>query len=280
MLDKSRRLEKLAPIIGEALGLDEAELAVLRRAAHLCKADLVTQLVIEFTSLQGLMGREYARLSGEEEGVAAAIYEHYLPCSAQDGLPQTKPGLALGLANRLDSLAGLFAVGLAPTGSADPYQLRRDALGLVQNLIAHERLLALRPLLAQTAALLPVEVPDSVLVDVAAFVTERLRGWLRDRGYRYDVVDAILAERGDDPYRACRGVAQLGAWVERDDWMDLLNAYGRCIRIVRPWRSRSPTSRASIQKRPPTNCGLPAAKRSCRSGPTATWTGCSRRSTR
>jgi len=234
MLDKSRRLEKLAPIIGEALGLDEAELAVLRRAAHLCKADLVTQLVIEFTSLQGLMGREYARLSGEEEGVAAAIYEHYLPRSAQDGLPQTKPGLALGLANRLDSLAGLFAVGLAPTGSADPYQLRRDALGLVQNLIAHERLLALRPLLAQTAALLPVEVPDSVLVDVAAFVTERLRGWLRDRGYRYDVVDAILAERGDDPYRACRGVAQLGAWVERDDWMDLLNAYGRCIRIVRP----------------------------------------------
>jgi len=238
MLDKSRRLEKLVPVIGRALGLDGAERAVAGRAAHLCKADLVTQLVIEFTNLQGIMGQHYARLSGEEEAVATAILEHYLPRSADDAQPQTRPGLALGLANRLDSLVGLFAVGLAPSGSADPYHLRRDALGIVQNLIAHRISLSLRPLLAEAAALMPLPVPAQVLAEVSAFITERLRGWLRDRGFRYDVVEAVLAERGDDPYNAYRTTAQLAVWVERDDWMDLLNAYGRCIRIVRDQTDR------------------------------------------
>jgi glycyl-tRNA synthetase len=233
MLDKSKRLEELVPAVGKALGLDEGELAVARRAAHLCKADLATQLVVELTSLQGLMGREYARLSGEEEGVATAIFEHYLPRSAGDALPETGAGLALSLANRLDSLVGLFAVGLSPTGSADPYQLRRDALGVVQNLIAQEIPLALRPLLAEAAALMPVPVEEGALAGVVTFIAERLRAWLRDQGFRHDVVDAVLAERGDDPYGAYRTVAQLTAWVQRDDWMDLLNAYGRCIRIVR-----------------------------------------------
>ena len=238
MLDKSKRLEKLVPIVGRALGMDGAEQAAAQRAAHLCKADLATQLVIELTSLQGFMGREYARLSGEEEAVATAIFEHYLPRSAVDALPETRQGLALGLANRLDSLVGLFAVGLAPTGSADRYHLRRDALGLVQNLTAHEIALLLCPLLAEAAALMPLPVPEQALDEVTLFITERLRGWLRDQGFRYDVVDAVLAERGDDPYSAYRGVAQLAAWVQRDDWMDLLNAYGRCIRIVRDQAER------------------------------------------
>jgi len=233
MLDKSKRLEELAPSVGQALGLDAEVLAVVSRAAHLCKADLATQLVVELTSLQGLMGREYARLSGEPEAVATAIFEHYLPRFAGDASPQTGAGLALGLADRLDSLVGLFAVDLAPSGSADPYQLRRAALGVVQNLIAHEISLSLRPLLAQAAALMPVKVPEQTLDDVSAFIAERLRGWLRDRGFRHDVVDATLAERGDDPYSAYRAAAQLSVWVAREDWMDLLNAYGRCIRIVR-----------------------------------------------
>jgi glycyl-tRNA synthetase len=212
--------------------------AIAKRAAHLCKADLATQLVVELTSLQGLMGREYARRSGEDEPVAAAIFEHYLPRSANDLLPESQPGLALGVANRLDSLVGLFAVGLAPTSSADPYHLRRDALGVVQNLIAHQKPLSLRPLLAEVAVLMPVSVTEESLDAVAGFIAERLRGWLREKGFRYDVVDAVLAERGDDPYRAYRTVAQLSVWVERDDWMDLLNAYGRCIRIVRDQEER------------------------------------------
>ncbi|MGC9335860.1 MAG: glycine--tRNA ligase subunit beta, partial [Anaerolineae bacterium] len=207
-----------------------------------------TQLVVEFTSLQGIMGREYARLSGEDEAVAQAIFEHYLPRSADDTLPETLPGLALGLADRLDSLVGLFGIGLAPTGSADPYHLRRAALGIVQNLIAHKASLPLRPLLQATAGLMPVPVPDQALADVALFIAERLRGWLRtesdsrasgrNEGFRYDVVDAVLAERGGDPYGAYRAAAQLTTWVQREDWMDLLNAYGRCIRIVRDQEKR------------------------------------------
>ncbi len=238
MLDKTKRLERLIPAVGRALGLEEAELGAASRAARLCKADLATQLVVELTSLQGFMGQVYARLSGEDEAVATAVFEHYLPRSANDALPKTLPGLAVGLANRLDSLVGLFAVGLAPTGSADPYHLRRDALGIVQNLIAHEISLSLRALAAEAAALMPVAVPPETLETVSGFVGERLRTWLRDKGFRYDVVDAVLAERGDDPYSAYRAVAQLSVWVERKDWMDLLNAYGRCIRIVRDQHER------------------------------------------
>jgi glycyl-tRNA synthetase len=233
MLDKSKRLAALVPAVGRALGLDQEEMAVAVRAATLAKADLATQLVVELTSLQGHMGREYARLSGEKEGVSTAILEHYLPRSADDILPHTRPGLVLGLADRLDSLVGLFAAGLAPSSAADPYHLRRAALGLVQNLIAHKLPLDLRPLLAEAATLMPIPVSDQVLVDVAAFIVERLRGWLRDEGWRYDVVDAVLAQRGTDPYGARRAAAQLTAWVDRADWADLLNAYGRCIRIVR-----------------------------------------------
>ena len=238
MLDKTKRLEKLVLAVGQALQLEEGDQTVASRAAHLCKADLATQLVVELTSLQGLMGREYARLSGESQGVADAIFEHHLPRWADDALPSSMPGLALGLADRLDSLAGLFAAGLAPTGSADPYQLRRAALGLVQNLIGSKQELSLRPLLAEAADLLPVSAPEQVLADASRFVTERLRGWLRDQGYAHDVVDAVLAERGDDPYSAYRAVLQLTAWVKREDWMDLLNAYGRCIRIVRDQEQR------------------------------------------
>jgi glycyl-tRNA synthetase len=233
MLDKSKRLETLVLAVGQGLDLDDAGLEAAARAAHLAKADLAAQLVVELTSLQGVMGREYARLSGEAEEVGQAIFEHYLPRSAADAPPQGQVGLALGLADRIDSLVGLFAVGLAPTGSADPYHLRRAALGLVQNLIAHKVPLDLKPLYGEAAALMPVPVSDGALAEVAEFVTERLRGWLRDEGFRYDVVDAVLAERGTDPYGAYRAAAQLTAWVQRDDWMDLLNAYGRCIRIVR-----------------------------------------------
>ncbi|MBN1873241.1 MAG: glycine--tRNA ligase subunit beta, partial [Anaerolineae bacterium] len=129
MLDKSLRLDVFAPWVGVKLGLPALELDVLKRAAYLCKADLATSMVVEMTSLQGIMGREYAKRSGESEAVAQAIFEHYLPRSAGDRLPQSPAGVALALADRLDSIAGLFAVGLAPTGSADPYGLRRAALG-------------------------------------------------------------------------------------------------------------------------------------------------------
>ncbi|MBN1812199.1 MAG: glycine--tRNA ligase subunit beta, partial [Anaerolineae bacterium] len=217
-----------------------------------------TQMVVEMTSLQGVMGREYALRSGEPPAVAQAIHEHYLPRSARDASPKTKPGLVVGLANRLDSLAGLFAVGLAPTGSSDPYGLRRDALSVVQNLLAHQVSFSVRQGLEAAAALLPPGVASPLpsgegkgegwLAAALDFVVERLRGTLREEGFAYDAVDAVLAARGDDPYRAHQAVEQLAAWVARDDWSRILENYARCVRITRDYDKRFSLDSAHFQQ--------------------------------
>ncbi|WP_322802119.1 glycine--tRNA ligase subunit beta [Thermoflexus sp.] len=233
MLDKTRRLEALAPSIGALLGLNEEEMRVLARAAHLCKADLATQMVIEFTELQGVMGREYARRWGEPEAVAVAIFEHYLPRFAGDALPQTRPGIALGITDRLDSLVGLFAVGLAPSGSADPYGLRRAASGLIQILTAHRLRFSLSRAMTTVAAIQPVPVSPEILEEVRSFVIGRQRAALQEAGYRYDVIEAVLAARGDDPAWAAETTAGLQRAVQRSDWTRLLTSYSRCVRILR-----------------------------------------------
>ncbi|MCS7281897.1 MAG: glycine--tRNA ligase subunit beta [Anaerolineae bacterium] len=238
MLDKARRLEALVPEIARMLGLSEKETAVAQRAAHLCKADLATQMVVEFTSLQGVMGREYALKSGELPEVAEAILEHYLPRFAGDALPKSLPGLALGLADRLDSLAGLFAVGLVPTGSADPYGLRRDALGMVLALIGACQPFSIRAGLEAAARLLPVRADPAALEAALDFVVGRLRVYLREQGFRHDVVEAVLAARGDDPYRALLAVEELSRWVAREDWPRILDNYARCVRITRDFAQR------------------------------------------
>lgn len=238
MLDKARRLEELVPAVARMLGLTEEETAVARRAAHLCKADLATQMVVEFTSLQGIMGREYALKSGESPEVARAIFEHYLPRFAGDALPETLPGLALGLADRLDSLAGLFAIGLVPSGSADPYGLRRDALGMVQALIGARRFFSVRAGLEAAARLLPVRADPAALEAALEFFTGRLRVYLREQGFRHDAVEAVLAARGDDPYRALLAVEALSRWTAREDWPRILDNYARCVRITRDFTER------------------------------------------
>jgi glycyl-tRNA synthetase len=223
------------------LGLDGAEESTLQRAAVLFKSDLVTQMVVELTSLQGIMGREYARLSGEEEAVANAIYEHYLPRFQGDALPASRPGLALAISNRLDSLVGLFSVGLAPTSTADPFGLRRDALGLVQALIGAAQPLDLRKAVSAAAGFLPARSATTegmvdelqVLVDVLAFIRDRLYGVLREQGLAHDVVSAALSERGYDPYRAATAARELADLVTAGDWPEILVAYARTKRIVR-----------------------------------------------
>ncbi|RLD00519.1 MAG: glycine--tRNA ligase subunit beta, partial [Chloroflexi bacterium] len=244
MLDKTHRLEQLVPQLAEMVGLSAQETETAQRAAHLCKADLATKMVVEMTSLQGVMGREYALKSGEDTAVAEAIMEHYLPRSAADALARTRPGLVVGIANRLDSLAGLFAVGLAPTGSSDPYHLRRDALGLAQNLIAHHIPFSVRDGLTTAARLLPVEVSEEALAAALNFCVERLRGMLREQGFRYDVVDGVLAARGDDPFRARQAVEELSRWVARDGWPRILDNYARCVRITRDLEEQFPLAPA------------------------------------
>ena len=238
MLDKVKRLERLAPRIGEMLGLTPAQLMTVQRAANLCKADLATQMVVEMTSLQGVMGRLYALHSGEPEGVADAIYEHLLPRSASDELPQTMPSIALALADRLDSLVGLFAVGLKPSGTRDPFALRRVGLGLVQILLGNALRFDLREGVARAAKRLPVPADAQVRAEALDYFIQRLRGVLLEEGLRYDAIDAVLGERGHDPYWAAQTARALSEWVARPDWEDLLNAYARCVRIVRDQAAR------------------------------------------
>ncbi|HUM37303.1 MAG TPA: glycine--tRNA ligase subunit beta, partial [Anaerolineae bacterium] len=233
MLDKSQRLEALAPWVGLRLGLAPLDLEILVRAARLAKADLATQMVVEMTSLQGVMGRDYALLSGEPPAVAQAIFEHYLPAAAGDALPASPAGFALAVTDRLDSLAGLFAVGLAPTGSADPYGLRRLALGLVQLLLAWPGSFSVREGLAEAARLLPVAAPSEALEQALTFVIGRLNGLLREEGFAYDVVEAVLAVQGERPYAAREAVIQLTRWVSRPDWALMRDNYARCVRITR-----------------------------------------------
>jgi glycyl-tRNA synthetase len=233
VLDKVKRLERLAPCLGETLGLSPAELMTVQRAANLCKADLATQMVVEMTSLQGTMGREYALRSGEPAEVADAIYEHYLPRFAGDELPASLPGACIGLADRLDSLVGLFAAGFKPSGTRDPFALRRAALGVVLVLVDRELHINLGEAIARAADLLPLTADEVVQADVLDYVLQRLRGVLLERGLRYDVVDAVLAEQGYDPFLAAQTSRRLQQWVSRDDWTELLNAYSRCVRIVR-----------------------------------------------
>jgi glycyl-tRNA synthetase len=241
MLDKAERVEKLTAVVARMLGLDDEETQTALRAAHLCKTDLTTKMVVEMTALQGIMGREYALRSGETPEVALAIREHYLPSGAGDALPASKPGVAVGLADRLDSLAGLFAAGLAPTGSADPFGLRRAALAVTQ-ILAEKRIdFDLRAALDAALRLQPPAVQpitDSLITDLLSFLAGRLRGQLLDAGYRYDVVDAVLAEQGHNPHKALQFVQQLSAWVKRADWPQTLAAYSRCVRITRDQKTQ------------------------------------------
>jgi glycyl-tRNA synthetase len=233
MLDKTHRIERLVEKLISMVGLDEEQAAVARRAAHLCKADLVTNMVIEMTSLQGLMGRYYAQHSGESPAVAQAIFESYLPRYAGDEYPQSAAGLLVGMADRLDTLAGLFAAGLAPSGTKDPFAQRRAALGLVQNLIQWNLDFDLRTGLQAAAEGLPISASAESLQTCLEFIIGRLQSNLLEEGYRYDVVSAVLAEQGQNPAAAFRAVQHLQQWVQREDWNQILPAYARCVRITR-----------------------------------------------
>jgi glycyl-tRNA synthetase len=235
MLDKTHRIEALVDKLIPLVNLDEHNAGVARRAAQLCKADLVTNMVIEMTALQGVMGRYYALASGETKEVAEAIFEHYLPRSAEDRMPGSSAGLVIGIADRLDTLAGLFAAGLAPSGTKDPFAQRRAALGLVQELIAWNIDFDLARGLALAAEGLSIpSTPESQSACVD-FIAGRLRSYIMSlpEGYRYDIVDGVLAAQQTNPAAAMRAVRELSEWVKKSDWNTILPAYARCVRITR-----------------------------------------------
>ncbi|MBU1691366.1 MAG: glycine--tRNA ligase subunit beta [Gammaproteobacteria bacterium] len=205
-LARTQRVTKLAGEIARHLGAS-AELA--ERAAHLAKADLLTDMVGEFPELQGIMGQYYALHDGEREEVARAIEQHYWPRFAGDALPQDNIGAAAALADKLDTLVGIYGVGLVPTGDKDPFGLRRHALGVLRILAESGLPLDLLQLLQQTRALFPAEMlADSVALDVHGFMLERLKGYLRDKGFAPDEIDAVVSQA---PTRIDRVVPRLDA---------------------------------------------------------------------
>jgi glycyl-tRNA synthetase beta chain (EC 6.1.1.14) len=195
--DKSNRIAAVAGAIANDLG---ANGTVAERAGYLCKADLATQMVLEFPETQGVMGMHYARHDGEAEGVPQAIYEHYLPRFAGDDLPQSSEGAAVAIADKLDTLVGIFGIGQTPKGDRDPFALRRAAIGLLRIIVEGNYPLDLEALVAQSrqsfGSLLTAE---NVQDDVVDFLLGRFRTWYQEQGIAVDVIQAVLARRPTKP---------------------------------------------------------------------------------
>lgn len=231
--DKSLRIEKLANDILEKLNETDIKEDTLR-AAKLCKADLVTGMVFEFTELQGVMGREYAKVSGENENVAEAIFEHYLPRFAGDILPATKSGIVLSIADKLDSIAGFFAIGIQPTGSQDPYALRRQALGIINILMDNNLDISLRELVLLTLdnySFIEFD-KDEVLNQIMEFFKDRIKNLFRDLGIRYDVIDAILSSNIDDIADMYARAKALNSWIDKGELVEMLTAFNRVATLA------------------------------------------------
>jgi len=233
MLNKTRRIVALTGKLAEQIQLSPDQRAIALEAAELCKADLPTKMVVEMTSLQGIIGKYYALRDGKNEETAQAIQDHYLPRGAGDGSPQGMPALVVGLADRLDSITGLFAAGMAPSGAKDPFGLRRAAISLVQNLIDREVEIDLRESISHTSDLLPVKTSAQDHNACLEFIRLRLENLLLEQGYRHDVVRAVLAEQGHNPVQAVCNIRELTQWVADENWALVLAAYARCVRITR-----------------------------------------------
>ena len=203
--------EKLAPIVGA-----EIDLAV--RAAHLCKADLNSAMVFEFPEVQGLMGRYYAERAGEASAVARAIEEHYKPLGPSDDVPGAPVSMALSLAEKLDTLIEFWAIDEKPTGSKDPYALRRAALGIIRLVLENEIALPLSAI--------------GVEPDLLSFFHDRLKVYLRDKGIRHDLIDAVLTAQADDLLTVTRKARALQALMDSDDGANLLAGYKRAANIL------------------------------------------------
>ena len=226
--DKTLRIEKLSQVILNELNMTDSEANTVR-AAKLCKADLVTNMVFEFTELQGIMGRDYAKVSGENEEVCQGIFEHYLPRFAGDILPETNTGIALSIADKLDSIAGFFAIGIKPSGSQDPYALRRQALGILSILLDKKLSVNLNSLV--NAALdnySNLEFnKEEVASQIIEFFVERVKNLFKDLGIRYDVIDAVLNNNLDDISDIHIRALELNRWLQKDELVEMLTAFNR-----------------------------------------------------
>ncbi|MBM4331109.1 MAG: glycine--tRNA ligase subunit beta [Deltaproteobacteria bacterium] len=230
--EKVMRLSQLADFLCANISPDLSE--IVKRASLLCKGDLITGMVGEFPSLQGIMGRVYARLSGEKEDVAQAIYEHYLPVTAGGELPSSHPGAILSLADKLDTIVGCFGINLIPTGTADPYALRRQTLGIIHLILERRYFLSLSSLLERSMELLSEKIerpPQEIKADVLEFFRGRLQNLLNSQGLSADVVEAALAVGFDDLVDLQERAKALHDLKKAPDFEPLAIAFKRVVNI-------------------------------------------------
>jgi glycyl-tRNA synthetase beta chain len=236
--DKVERIRTLSTQIAVDLGWPADRIADLDRAAFLAKTDLVTNMVYEFPELQGIMGAEYARRSGEKPEVAQAIFEHYLPRHAGDILPATELGMVVSLADKLDTIVGCFGVGIQPTGSQDPYALRRQALGICRIMLERGLEISLTDLIEQAFALYPADkvqmklTREQVIFEISEFFKLRLRNILTEQDIAHDVLDSVLAIGFDNLADLQRRAVGLQAFRQQTEFADLLTAYLRAHNLA------------------------------------------------
>ncbi len=233
--EKTDRIAALSTLL--AVFVPHADLIKTERAAQLAKADLVTGMVGEFPDLQGIMGRYYALEQNEDPEIAEAILEHYLPTGAHSPLPTTPLGITLAITDRLDSLVGLFAIGDKPTGSKDPYALRRAALGIIRIILEHKLRMPLRVLFDKAAAQYAKKIfttsKDETVDALLHFFAERLKAMLKDQGIRHDIINAVFNEGAEDDLLKITAKARaLAAFLATDDGANLLAAYRRASNIL------------------------------------------------
>ena len=234
LADKTERLLKLGRVFGEECGLHEDAAVVLERATELAKTDLTTGMVTEFTELQGVMGKEYALLDGESPEVAEAIFEQYLPRFAGDVLPQTEAGKVLSIIDKVDNIVATFSRGLIPTGSQDPYALRRQTIGILNILLGSEWNISLRPIFKSSMELLnvPAEKQDELLGQVEEFFTLRLKNIFLDREVPHHVIDLLLSNN-ELSVADAEGLVNALLANRIDENVELVQAYTRMYNLVK-----------------------------------------------
>ncbi len=231
LYDKSQRVRALAAHIAAAIGADVAK---AERAAELAKCDLMTDMVGEFPKLQGIAGRYYAEIDGEDPEVAAALDEQYMPRHAGDALPVTSTGKVLALADKIDTLVGIFGIGQKPTGAKDPFALRRAALGVLRIIIEGELPLDLRDLYEKAAALLGDRIDDADAVESCLdYTLERLKAYYQEQGVEVDVIDAVLAQKPTAPLDFDRRVRAVSAFRKLEQAESLAAANKRIGNILK-----------------------------------------------
>jgi len=232
--EKVMRFQALGLFIADLLG-KTSQKKMVERASFLCKADLVSEMVGEFATLQGVMGREYARISGEPEEVSEAIFEHYLPRFAGDDLPSSDIGAVVSLADKLDTIVGCFSIGLIPTGTADPYALRRQCLGIVNIILDKKYVLSLKESIEKSISLIGDKAERSVeevTADVLSFFRGRISNLFTSKGASHDVVESVLSLGVDDIADIASRIDALQQMKKEPDFEPLAIAFKRVVNII------------------------------------------------